>query len=284
MATQSAAEGQATAVSGVLPSTLLTVQAPAPPVGFVEVITFPPLSTPTHSEFDAHETATTTLVVPSTPTTSFHAPVPAVGLVETKTSASNIPVFLFWTWRLPDATQSDGDGQETVLGPPAPSVMLAELQAPAPPVGSVAVTISPPPSSATQRAVETHETPAKPNVFVMLAGVHPPAPLVGSEEVTRSPVLVPATHSEAAGHDTPYTKAEPSIVTGADQVSGESATAGTAHATSSPRLTTRTAITRRMSRAQLEEAGAPPARGPEPVLLMLKRERIRSPTTSVWPP
>src|SRR5947208_734775 len=84
----------------VLPSTLATLQAPAPPVGLVELTTLPPLSTATQSDVDGHEMP----LIPLLPSTlvTVQAPAPPVGLVEVTT----LPT-------LSTATQSDVDGHET---------------------------------------------------------------------------------------------------------------------------------------------------------------------------
>ena len=81
------------------PATAAMLHAPAPPVGFVEVIAFVP-STATHSDADGHETE---LRYRSSPIlTTFHAPAPPAGLVDD----AIVP-------REPTATHSDDRGHET---------------------------------------------------------------------------------------------------------------------------------------------------------------------------
>jgi hypothetical protein len=77
-----------------------TVQADAPPVGLVEVIMFPALSTPTQRDALGHETLVRALWLSTT--TKVQADAPPVGLVEVNT----LP-------RLSTATQSDTFGHET---------------------------------------------------------------------------------------------------------------------------------------------------------------------------
>src|SRR5689334_21564752 len=57
MATHKPMVGQERPTSALVPSTLVTVHAVAPPVGFVEAATLPASSTATHRLLEGHETA-----------------------------------------------------------------------------------------------------------------------------------------------------------------------------------------------------------------------------------
>jgi hypothetical protein len=124
-ATHSVADGHETLAKGWV-SMLAVCHALAPPVGLVEVTTFPALSTATHNEVPTHETAANAFA-PSTEIT-FHAAAPPVGFVEVITSPDQST-----------ATQSDAVGHDIpVMWIPA-FPTRASVHAPQPPVGSVDV-------------------------------------------------------------------------------------------------------------------------------------------------
>lgn len=97
-------------------------QADAPPVGFVEVNSWPAL-TATHRDADPHETSPRPWVVTRL---TFHVGAPAVGSVDVRI----FPLLLV-------TTQSDSEGQETPVSTSFSSLVF--VQAVGPPVGSVDV-------------------------------------------------------------------------------------------------------------------------------------------------
>src|SRR3984885_5144780 len=125
------------------PSTLVLVQALAPPVGSVEVNTSPRLSVTTHRSSDAHDT-----LLSSPPSEStfvvVQALAPPVGFVEVNTAP-------FRT-----ATHRPVDGHDTAA---IPLPRLAVDHASAPPVGSVELSTSPTPSTATHKPGDGHDAP-----------------------------------------------------------------------------------------------------------------------------
>src|ERR1051325_2763461 len=80
MTTQKVVLGQDTPVTGVVPSTFVTVHAAFPSVGFVDVITLPTLSTATHKLALGHEIPCTKLA-PATVAETHAAAAPG-GLLE----------------------------------------------------------------------------------------------------------------------------------------------------------------------------------------------------------
>src|ERR1044071_7126909 len=110
------------------PGSWVRLQAPAPPVGLVELRICPSLPTATQSPVVGQETPRSSR--PSKSCVRFQAPAPAVGVVE----VSTLPL-------PPTATQRSDDGQETpciwVLAPLG--LRSATAQAPAPPLGLVVV-------------------------------------------------------------------------------------------------------------------------------------------------
>jgi hypothetical protein len=117
-------------------STFVTLQALPPPVGFVELTTFPALSTATHSDVEGHDTPLSApghcaveVQLGSTEVT-VHALVSPVGSVE----VSTLPA-------VSTATHNDCDGHETAVrsGPQTPGVeqVHVSFQALRPPVGFV---------------------------------------------------------------------------------------------------------------------------------------------------
>jgi hypothetical protein len=127
-----------------VPSTCATLHAAAPPVGFVDVSTFPASSPATHRVSDAHETLLRGLVLSIWAT--FHAPPPR-GDVE----VTAFPL-------LSTATQSDVVGQEMELRKLAPSTLF-DFQSVVDPVGLPETITSPTLSIATHIAIDAHETP-----------------------------------------------------------------------------------------------------------------------------
>jgi hypothetical protein len=124
------------------PSTVVAVQAPDPPVGWLDVTTSPP-PTATQRALLGHDTPS----VPP-PCTKANVQVAAsVGLLEVNT----LP--------LPStATQKLLLGQDTPARPVDPSTAVS-FQADGPAVGLVEVTTWPTASTATQRPLLGHETP-----------------------------------------------------------------------------------------------------------------------------
>src|SRR6476660_1541962 len=116
-------------------STSLAVHAPAPPVGFVEVTTLPPVSPATHSAADTQDMLRRGLV-PSTFVTVHVAAAPSPGSVDVRTFPALSP-----------ATHRVGETQETLRMPVVPSALLV-AQLPLV-VGSVEVRTVPRSSTAT---------------------------------------------------------------------------------------------------------------------------------------
>jgi hypothetical protein len=129
---------------------LAIVHVLAPPVGSVEVRTFPAPSAATHSETDGHETAV------RYPAGSIwvlgHALAPAVGLVE----VNRFP------WSVA-ATQSKTEGHDTPSRVSTSEEIDAVVHELAPPVGSVDVAmvgrspLGPPSPAATHSDTDGHE-------------------------------------------------------------------------------------------------------------------------------
>ena len=125
----------------------MIVQAPAPPVGSVEVRTSPSKPTATHWELEAQETAKSDFALGMR--VAFQAP-PA-GSVVVKTPP-------LWS----TATQSDSEGQETPRRLPLRRSLRETweiVQAPAPPVGSVEVTTVPCRPTPTQNELDGQDIP-----------------------------------------------------------------------------------------------------------------------------
>ena len=102
-ATQSDVEGQEITPTAAVPSTLVTVQADGPPVGFLEVSTSPRLSPATQRDVEGHEIAS---MNPLTSTLApFHVGVAAPGSVDVRTLPLKSP-----------ATQSEPETQFTADG------------------------------------------------------------------------------------------------------------------------------------------------------------------------
>jgi hypothetical protein len=179
---------------GLLLSMWDVVQADDPPVGLVELMTFPSPSVTTHSDSDAHET-------PDRPCWSIeatlHAAVPPVGSVEATTSAPSV------------ATHSEVAVHDIPTVPRLGSKTTGALQAEGPPVGSVEVSRVPAKSTATHKDVDGHETPrsgpqsaiGSPEQASSGVSVHAPAPPAGSVEVSTL-FASTATHSDVDGHET----------------------------------------------------------------------------------
>jgi hypothetical protein len=110
-----------------------------PPLGLVELTTFPLESTATQSRAEGHEIPVR-MLLPST-AADFHNAESPVGCADVMTSPC------------PTATHSDTDGHDTAL-PPTPAV---GLQLSLPPVGSVEVNTFPP--AATHNDTDGHDTP-----------------------------------------------------------------------------------------------------------------------------
>jgi hypothetical protein len=202
-----------------VPSTFADDHAPAPPVGFVDVSTFPLWSTATQSDTEGHETPK----MPFTPSTLVYgqADLPPVGLVEDSISP-----------KLSPAMHSDAEGHET-LNSTIEVPIVAVLHALAPPVGLIEVTMSPEPY-ATHSDTEGHETPPRrvfgsTDVYVHELGRAGP---VGFIELTIPPPASVATHSDTEGHEIPVVEPFPSALVGDLQISGPAASAGEADAAS----------------------------------------------------
>jgi hypothetical protein len=94
--------------------------------------------------------------------------------------------------------QNDADGQDT-LTPPFPNWAS---HAPAPPAGSVDVTVTAGPT-ATQSVAVGHETLDTTSFAAKFTGaLHELAPASGLVDTTMSPALSTATHSVVDGHET----------------------------------------------------------------------------------
>jgi hypothetical protein len=197
---------------------LVTVHAAAPPVGSVEVTMFSP-RVPTHNRTEGHDTASN-----CTPVVVVHALAPPVGSVEVR-----IPLLLsVTTHRLADAHETASSALSPRYSEVSGSTFVT-VHAPAPPVGSVEVTMLPPPT-ATHSSLDGHDTSVK--MFATLAALaHAPVPPAGSVEISTSPTLSTATHKPVDGQDTPVMVVEDanggwsSARTGLAQLSGEAASA-----------------------------------------------------------
>ena len=99
--------GHETEERGLALSTLVTVQSEAPPVGLVEVTTFPATSPATQSVAVAQEMDARKSSEPST-WTVIHVEAPPVGLVEVTTSGCRLVPLT----EKPAAAQNEMDGQE----------------------------------------------------------------------------------------------------------------------------------------------------------------------------
>src|SRR3954471_19084926 len=141
-AAQNVVVGQSTSKMASV-SNVVEVQAPAPPVGSVEVTIRPPEPVATHSVVDAHEIDSSE--APGIDV-ACHALAPPVGFVEVRivspvvTAAQNVVV-----------------GHET-FQTRSPDARRVSVQAEAPPVGLVEVTIRPPSPTAVQKDAVGHET------------------------------------------------------------------------------------------------------------------------------
>jgi D-serine deaminase-like pyridoxal phosphate-dependent protein len=100
-ATHSDVDGHETATSARAPSTCAALQADAPLVGFVDVMTFPALSTATQNASEGQEMSSMASAGPAT-CAMVQAEAPPAGLVDVITSP-----------RASTATHSDADGHET---------------------------------------------------------------------------------------------------------------------------------------------------------------------------
>ncbi len=179
--------GQEIELSWAEPSMLVTTHDAAPPVGSVEVTTFPEPSTAAQNVRLAH-CSPVMAFEPST-VAGVHAEVPAVGSAETSTESA------------PAAAQNDAVGHsidvETMDGTDATA------HADAPPVGSVEVTTFPSPAEGTTHSDDVgHEIAVNGVEPSMLVTVHEAAPPVGSVEVTTLPELSAAAQKVAVGHET----------------------------------------------------------------------------------
>jgi len=119
-----------------------------------------------------------------------HALAPPAGLVEVKTSPA-----------LAVATHSETDGHDTASTIPSPEATGALLQELAPPLGSVAVSTSLPPT-ATHNEIDGQETPPIDSFDNTPAMLHAVGPRVGLGELRMLPARSPATHRETDGQDT----------------------------------------------------------------------------------
>jgi hypothetical protein len=92
-------------------------------------------------------------------------------------------------------------------------------------LGFVEVTALPTPSTATHKAVETHETPVRPFVPSMFLTLQVGEAALGFVEVASLPWASTATHRFEDAQETPVRAFVPSAVIGADHVRGELASA-----------------------------------------------------------
>ncbi len=196
-------------------------------VGLAELQTFPDPSPATQREVEGQEIDQNTL--PGSTVDDVQVEAPAAGLVELIT----FPL-------ASTATHSDDAGaQETAWMKLCPG-RNDSFQALAPPVGSVEVSIAPLLLNATQSEAEAHDTALKKPLatgVVCQADVPP----VGFVEVTTSPAPSTATQSDVEGHETPRIGCASgcrSIWLGADQASGESASASPGASATMPELQT----------------------------------------------
>lgn len=132
--------------------------AARPPVGRVEVITLPRLSTAAQNDRDGHETAITCLpqsrwhvVCFGSTRTALQVDAPPVGSVETNSLVGS------------NATHNDGDAHEMPLNPPAPPSLGTNQRSTRTTdqrrlLGLFDTTTSPPSSTATHNLTDGHET------------------------------------------------------------------------------------------------------------------------------
>lgn len=176
--------------------TFTALHALRPPVGLAETTARPPLSTATHSDGDAHDTA----VRESDTGTAVRcqAPAPPAGAVEVKIGPA-----------LSIATHSDAVGHETPLSS-APESIVANVHRALPPAGSVEVTTSPVESVAAQNDREGQDTLVNPAGFIpepplavrKLMIRHAGVRAAASVDVRMFPLSSAATHSDRDGHET----------------------------------------------------------------------------------
>jgi hypothetical protein len=206
VATQNGPGAQDTAENALLPPTTVdAVHAGPPPAGSVEVRTFPPLSTATHSDTDLHDRPE--IVWPSSMVAGVvHPGLAAVGLADASTEAL-VPEEV-WSSNATHSFVEGHDTPETGLETAVDFQSVATVV-----VGSVVAYMSPPEPmkaapTATQVDAEAQETPDRegPTVIVFQTASIPSA---GSVDVAIRPSSVVATHSVVVGQEIPKKPIDP---------------------------------------------------------------------------
>ena len=188
-ATHMFAEAQSMEPSGQ-PSIASSPQALAPPVGFVVTATFPAKSPATHSDVVGHATVLSASgVALGASTVATELQTFAAGFVDVNAPPA-----------LSTATHCVLSAHEMAFADVVSGLLV--LQAVAPPVGLVELSVLPTESTATHSVTVGQETPSSALPSSMSASFQAPAPPVGSVEVRTSPVSSTATHSVVVGHET----------------------------------------------------------------------------------
>ena len=188
--THSETDGHETALRKRPGSTVVFVQALAPPVGFVEVKTSAPVAA-THSETEGHDTHSS--LPPSGIDAVVQAPAPPVGSVDVRMVRMFGPP--------PPATHRETDGHEIAPSAGYPPI-VAVVQALAPPLGSVAVSTLLQ-ATAAHSEIDGQETPSPLDGYInappLFHAVDPPVGLVELRMLFAPSLL--ATHSDADGQE-----------------------------------------------------------------------------------
>ena len=189
-------------------STFSVGQAPAPAVGLPLASTSPASSTATHSVVEEHDTAVSRC--PGSMLALAQPPEPGLMVLSTLPDAST-------------ATHSDVVGHDTPV-----SARPSSIEAGADHARVFVPTLTsacPPPSTATHCPAGAQETAFRDSPGSMLASLHDGLEDVGSLVLNTRPLLSPATHSVSERHVTALGVPLKSNAAGADQLSGDAASA-----------------------------------------------------------